>query len=201
MKMKLMFLALALLASPGVSHQYTLQGTDGESEGGHLSELNHHVWFRITASQPNWAYGYFAQKTGETTPGEPSAELFDREGKFVTQTRIWFPEAVRVTLFDVSPSANGGAVASGFAETSEGTTSFLAETDASGSPISVLQAQTFIAGRVCQASDDTIWVYGGDPSKESADDLTYPLVRQYSLERGLLSSYLPSRLLKNSGIL
>jgi len=191
MKMKLMFLALALLASSGVSHRYTLQGTDGESEGGHLSELSHHVWFRLTAYQPNWAHGYFAQMTGETTPGEPNAELFDKEGKFVTQARIWFPEALRVTLFDVSPLRNGGAVTSGHAETTEGATSFLAKTDASGSSTSVLQLQTFIAGRVCQASDDSIWVYGGDPSKESANDLTYPLVRQYSLEKGLLSSYLP----------
>jgi hypothetical protein len=191
MKMKLMFFALALLASSGVSHQCTFQGTDGESEGGHLSELSHHVWLPLTAHQPNWAHGYFAQMTGVTTPGGPSAELFDREGKFVTQARIWFPEALRVTLFDVSPLRNGGAVASGHAETTEGATSFLAKTDASGSSTSVLQLQTFIAGRVCQASDDTIWVYGRDPSKESANDLTYPLVRQYSLEKGLLSSYLP----------
>jgi hypothetical protein len=142
MKMKLMFLALALLASSGVSHRYTLQGTDGESEGGHLSELSHHVWFRLTAYQPNWAHGYFAQMTGETTPGEPNAELFDKEGKFVTQARIWFPEAIRVTLFDVSPLRNGGAVTSGHAETTEGATSFLAKTDASGSSTSVLQLQT-----------------------------------------------------------
>ena len=177
--------------SSGTSHKSTSQGTEGESEGGHLSELNHQVWFRLTAHQLTSAHGYFARVTGETTAGEANAELFDKEGKLINQARIWFPEALRVFLTDVSPLRNGGAVASGQAETTEGSTSFLAKTDASGSSTSVLRLQTFIPGRVCQANDDTIWVFGRDPEKESANDLTYLLVRQYSFEKGLLSSYLP----------
>jgi hypothetical protein len=175
----------------GTSYESTSQGTDGESGGGHLSELNHQVWFRLTAHQLNSAHGYFARVTGETAPGEANAELFDSEGKLISQARIWFPEALRVFLFDVSPLRNGGAVAGGQAETTEGSTSFLGKTDASGSSASVLRLQTFIPGRVCQGSDDTIWVFGRDPEKESANDLTYLLVRQYSFEKGLLSSYLP----------
>jgi hypothetical protein len=147
----------------GTSYESTSQGTDGESGGGHLSELNHQVWFRLTAHQLNSAHGYFARVTGETAPGEANAELFDSEGKLISQARIWFPEALRVFLFDVSPLRNGGAVAGGQAETTEGSTSFLGKTDASGSSASVLRLQTFIPGRVCQGSDDTIWVFGRDP--------------------------------------
>ena len=177
--------------SSATSYESTSQGTDGESEGGHLSELNHQVWLRLTAHQLISAHGYFARVTGETAPGEANAELFDREGKLISQAHIWFPEALRVFLFDVSPLSDGGAVASGQAETTEGSTSFLAKTDTSGSSTSVLRLQTFIPGRVCQASDDTIWVFGRDAEKESASDLTYRLVRQYSFEKGLLRSYLP----------
>ena len=183
--------SFAARTSSSTSYESISQGADGEPEAGHLSELNHQVWFPLTAHQLTSAHGYFARATGETTPGEANAELFDREGNLISQARIWFPEALRVTLFDVSPIRNGGAVASGHAETTEGSTSFLAKTDASGSSISVLRLKTFIPGRVCQASDDTIWVFGRDPEKESANDLTYPLVRQYSFEKGLLSSYLP----------
>jgi hypothetical protein len=213
MKLKLMFLALLLLGvsfsvslartpkrdadcrsvrlSLGTFYESTLQVPDGESEGGHLSEPNHHVWFRLTAHRPNWAHGYFAQVTGETSPGKANAEQFDREGQLVSEARIWFAEAVSIHLFDVSPLRNGGVVAGGHAETTEGSSSFLAHTDASGSPISLLYLQTFIPLRVCQANDGTVWVFGRDPNKESANDLAYPLVRQYSFEEGLLSRYLP----------
>lgn len=163
-----------------------------EPEGGHLSEPYHPVWFRLTGRQPNWGHGYFARITEETTPGKPNAELYDREGILVTEVRIWFPDALRITLYDVSPLPDGGVVASGQAGTKEGITSFLAKTNASGTLVSLLRLQTLImAARVCQASDDTIWTFERNVKKESANDLTYPLVQQYSFETGLLNSYLP----------
>jgi hypothetical protein len=174
--------------SSGTPYEFSSLQREGASEAGYLSEPYRRVWcpeVRAHGKQPNWAHGYFAQVTGET-----SAQLHDREGKLVSEARIWFPDALQITLFDVSPSVSGGVVASGFAGTEEGSTSFLAKTDASGATVSLLRLPTFVPGRVCQARDDTIWTFGRDIEKESANDHSYPLVHQYSFEKGLLNSYL-----------
>lgn len=168
-----------------------ITNASSEPNSAHLSEPYHRLWFRLTAREPNWGHSYLARITGETTPGKPNAELYDREGKLVSEARIWFPDALRITLFDVSPLADGGVVASGQAETKEGITWFLAKTNASGAPVSLLRLQRpVMAGRICQASDDTVWTFERDVNKESANDLTYPLVQQYSFEAGSLNSYL-----------
>ena len=168
-----------------------------ESQAGHLSEPYHQVWcpeaFRFTGHQPTWAHGHLAQFTRETTPGKPNAKVYDKQGKLVSEARIWFPDALQIRLIDAVPSADGGVVASGNAETTEGSTSFLAKTDVSGAVVSLLRNRT-IAGRVCEASDGTIWTFERDMLKESANEHDYPLVQQYDFEKGLLHSYLSRKL-------
>jgi hypothetical protein len=168
-----------------------------ESQAGHLSEPYHQVWcpevFRFTGHQPTWAHGYLAQLTGETSPGKPNAVLYDKRGKLFCEARIWFPDALQITLIDAVPSVTGGVVASGNAETTEGSTYFLAKTDVSGTVISLLRNQR-MPGRVCEAGDGTIWTFERDVLKESEKDLDYPLIQQYSFEKGLLQSYLSREL-------
>ncbi|MCU1243712.1 MAG: hypothetical protein JWO71_4438 [Candidatus Acidoferrum typicum] len=93
-------------------------------------------------------------------------------------------------LVAAAPATNGGAIVSGHASIDPGITYFLAETSASGGVVSVARTETFVAARICKASDGTIWTLGRDPQKESAHDADYPLVRQYSFESGLLHGYL-----------
>jgi hypothetical protein len=170
----------------------------GRSDAGHLSEPHHELWapevFRTSGRQPSWTHGYLAQFTGDVTPGNPNAYVYDRQGKVASQARFCFPSVVRITLLDAIATAEGGAIASGNAETDEGETfSFLAKTDSSGVLISSLETQKFI-GRVCEASDGTIWTYGYAATKESENDHNYYLVEQYSFEKGLLNSYLSREL-------
>ena len=166
-------------------------------QAGHLSEPYYQVWcpgvFRFTGHQPTWAHGHLAQFTWETTPGEPSAEVYDKQGNIVSEARIWFPDALQIRLIDAVPSADGGVVASGNAETTEGSTSFIAKTDVSGAVVSLLRNRA-IAGRVCEARDGTIWTFERDMLKESANEYDYPLVQQYDFEKGLLHSYLSRNL-------
>ncbi len=168
-----------------------------EYPAGHLSEPRHQVWcpevFRFTGHQPSWAHGYLAQLTEETTPGKPNAEVYDKRGKLFSAARIWFPDALQITLIDAVPSVSGGVVASGSAETTEGSTYFLAKTDVSGAIVSLLRNQR-MAGRVCEAADGTIWTFERDILKESENDRNYPLVQQYSFEKDVLHSFLPREL-------
>lgn len=166
----------------------------GRGDAGHLSEPHHELWapevFRTSGRQPSWTHGYLAQFTGDVTPGNPNAYVYDRQGKIASQARFWFPRIVRITLLDAIATAEGGVIASGTAVTDEGGSfSFLGKTDSSGVLISHLEIQKFM-GRVCEASDGTIWTYGYEVGKESENDHNYALVQQYSFEKGLLNSYL-----------
>jgi hypothetical protein len=97
-------------------------------------------------------------------------------------------------LLDAIATAEGGVIASGTAVTDEGGSfRFLGKTDSSGVLISHLEIPKFI-GRVCEASDGTIWTYGYAATKESENDHNYSLVEQYSFEKGLLNSYLSRQL-------
>jgi hypothetical protein len=182
----------------GTSSAASAQQPGIQSVAGHLSEPHHQVWapevFRSTGHQPTWAYGYLAQLKEEGSPGQPNAEVYDREGRLISEPRLWLPDALQIMLFDAAPSASGGVVASGNAETMEGTTYFLAKTDVSGEVVSLLRTGTTVAGHVCEAGDGTIWTFETDVLKESANEQNYSLVQQYSFEKGLLHSYLSREL-------
>jgi hypothetical protein len=166
----------------------------GRSDAGHLSEPHHELWapevFRSSGKQPLWTHGYLAQFTGDVTPGNPNAYVYDWQGKVASQAQIWFPGVQRIMLVDAIATPEGGVVASGTAVTDEGGSFwFLGKTDSSGVLISSLETGRFI-GRVCEASDGTIWTFGYEVGKESENDHNYALVKQYSFEKGLLNSYL-----------
>jgi hypothetical protein len=136
----------------------------GRGDAGHLSEPHHELWarevFRVSGKQPLWAHGYLAQFSEDVTPGNPNAYVYDRQGKVASQARFWFPGVQRIMLLDAIATAEGGVIASGTAVTDEGGSFwFLGKTDSSGVLISHLEIPKFI-GRVCEASDGTIWTYG-----------------------------------------
>lgn len=176
------------------SHESEPQRPALESAAGHLSEPTRQVWcpevFRFSGRQPTWSHGFLAQFGDESSPGKPNVEVFGHDGKLVSAARIWFPEALEIRLFDASPSAAGGVIASGQADTTDGSSFFLAKTDNSGATVSVTRTQTFTVGRVCEGSDSSVWALGRSLSKESGDGTDDPLVQQYSFEKGLLQSYL-----------
>jgi len=181
------------------------QQPNAESAAGHLSEPYRSDWFpaavRSNSRWPTWAYGYLAQLAEEQFPLDVA--VYDRQGKQVSQAHVWIPDATKMWLVAAAPTMDGGAIVSGYAAIYPGITYFLAKTSVSGGVVSLLRTETFAAARICEASDDTIWTLGRDVQKESAHDGDYPLVRQYSFEKGLLRSYLSRALVdfRHSGAL
>jgi hypothetical protein len=151
---------------------------------------------------PNWNHGYLAHIKGNGTPGSAGVEVYDKDGKHVNDARIWFPEVVEALLIDAVPLEGGGVLASGYAFTDEGIVNFVAKADVSGNVTGVVKTGPFWPARICEQPDGTVWVFGRDPQKESAnhdlinnaddepDGNDYLLLRQYSFEAGLLHSYL-----------
>jgi hypothetical protein len=182
------------LASPSyrTTHDLSPQLPNSESAARHLSEpyriasFPASVWF--DARSPTWAHGYFARLSEGDFPA--GLTVYDRSGKQVSQAYISIPGGTQLWLVGAVPTSDGGAIASGQIAIDDGTTYFLAETSTSGGVVSTLRTKTFLATRMCKASDDTVWTLGRDPEKESEHEGDYPLVRQYSFEKGLLHSYL-----------
>jgi hypothetical protein len=168
------------------------QQPNSEVAAGHLSEPSRiasfpaSVWF--DARWPTWAHGYFARLSEGDFPA--GLAVYDRSGKQVSQAYISIPGGTQLWLVGAVPTSDGGAIASGQVAIDDGTTYFLAETSTSGGVVSTLRTETFLATRMCKASDGTVWTLGRDPKKESEHERDYPLVRQYSFEKGLLHSYL-----------
>ncbi len=191
--------------SDRTTHEFSAQQPSAESAAGHLSEPYRSAWLpaavRSNSRWPTWAYGYLAQLAEEQFPLDVA--VYDRQGKQVSQAHVWIPDATQMWLVAVAPTTDGGAIVSGHAAIYPGITYFLAKTSVSGGVVSLLRTETFLAARICRASDDTIWTLGRDVQKESAHDGDYPLVRQFSFEKGLLHSYLSRSLVdfRHSGAL
>jgi hypothetical protein len=165
---------------------------DSEVAASHLSEPSRiasfpaSVWF--DARWPTWEHGYFARLSEGDFPSD--LVVYDRSGKPVSQAHVSIPGSTELWLVAASPTSDGGAIASGLVAIDDGSTFFLAETSVSGGVVSELHTETFLATRMCTASDSTVWTLGRDSEKESEHEGDYPLVRQYSFEKGLLHSYL-----------
>ena len=159
---------------------------------GHLSEpsrvanISGPVW--MDGRSPTWAYGYVARLTLGDFPA--GLEIYGRDGKLVSEARVSIPGAMQAWLVAAIPTKSGGAIASGTFESEDETSDFVAETSVSGGVVSVIHTENYLAARMCQAGDGTVWTLGRDVSKESEHNGEYPLVRQYSFEKGLLHGYL-----------
>ena len=114
----------------------------------------------------------------------------DMQGKQVNSAHISIPGESVNFLGAVVPTMEGDAIVSGQAMTNPGITFFLAKTGSSGGVVSVIRTGGFRAGRVCEASDLTIWTLGSDQDKERVHDNSYSLVQHFSFETGLLHGYL-----------
>jgi hypothetical protein len=163
-----------------------------ESTFGHISEpsrvasLPASVWF--DARVPSYAKGYFARLSEGDFPAE--LLVYDRNGKLASDARVSIPGGTELWLVGATPTKEGGAIASGEVRIDDKTTYFLAQTSVSGGVVSMVRTETFVATRMCQANDGTVWTLGRDPEKEGNHETEYALVRQYSFEKGLLHSYL-----------
>jgi len=204
------FLAALLLLTAGMSarptHQSSLtfppptrgfgtqqlQQTTIELGAGHLSEPYGSSWcpatVRLNQHLPTWSHGYLAQLAEENFPLD--VNVYDPQCKQVSATHITIPGLTGIGLLAAVPAMDGNAIVSGIANTNPGHTYFLAKTSTSGGVASVLRTEAFMARRMCEASDHTVWTLGRDQEKEYAHDDSYPLVQQYSFEKGLLHSYL-----------
>lgn len=165
-------------------------GKNGCAGTGHLSPPVHTAKYlqALTSGglMPNWSQGRLSQVAGPSAPG--TVDVYDREGQRLFQALIRFPGLSGVMVFEAAPLASG-LLASGHAYKEQLLVNFIAKTDDSGTVAELIPTGQFMASRMCGQSDDTIWAFGRDLTKER-ENQSYFMLRQYSSEGTLLHGYL-----------
>lgn len=164
-----------------------------------LSDTTHRVvfdssaFFGEVAAAPEWNNDYLISRRVETfEAGVPNVRLYDRAGSKVSEVSIWFPGSQRVLIYSASATLDGGIIAGGKAERSDGSfASFIALIDSAGKMTSVIQTKDFAPANVCQAPDGTVWSFGGTGYDENSVPRPGGTLRHFDFQKGELGAYLP----------
>lgn len=157
-----------------------------DSNAGHLSEPYRSAWcsaaMRLNQHQPIWAHGHLSRLADGNFPLD--LVVFDSECKQASAAHVAIPGWSVTSLITAVPGTDADAIVSGNAMTNPGLTFFLAKVS-SGGVVSLTRTERFMVRGLCEASDHTIWTLGQDHEKEKAHE-DYPVVQQYSFEKGFL---------------
>jgi hypothetical protein len=132
---------------------------------------------------PRWHYGYLTRFEDGVSPAK--LMVFDRSGKMSTQAELTFAPYIRVRDIAVSPS--GRVAVAGSARDATSTVHFIAWLSASGSVEFIVRSDPFGAELLTFATDGSLWVFGGQNTRQS-----HPMLHQYGVDGKLIKSTLPS---------
>lgn len=140
--------------------------------------------------------GFFATHVPYTeASGGDNLAVFRQDGSIQFKTRVWFPDAVRVGIYDASADASGRALVGGSATKGDGTAAlFLAVLDSSGRLVAASRTNPFTPTHVCFGPDGSLWAMVRDASIDAlpvASRTDYNIVQRYSQTGALLGSWVP----------
>src|SRR5215470_8742576 len=150
---------------------------------------------------PFWSNGSFVVRQIESYDGNvPNVRIYDGSGKKIREATVWFAGSQRIILSSVATGASGTLFVTGMANKPDGTRAFfLASTDVQGKVSSAIQMGEYHPRHVCAAPDGTLWTFGemewdmvAGHAKEGNT------LRNFDLQKGELSSYLPRSEFANS---
>lgn len=143
---------------------------------------------------PYWSEGYLISiRTESFSPGTINARLFGRDGSKSPEAAFWFPGSERVAVTSGAATHHGGILASGEADKADGTrATFIALANSKGELTSVIQTGDFYPRYVCEASDGSIWAFGGIMHNSSKDEPSADnLLRRFDFQHGEMAGYVP----------
>jgi len=167
--------------------------------GGIAADSPAPITLRIDAPFLNTARfenGFFTTQVPYTDgAAQENLAVFRQDGSLQFKTRVWFPDAVRVGLYDAATDAAGRALVGGSATKGDGTAAlFLAVLDNTGKLITAIQTNPYTPTHVCFGPDGSLWAMvrnvsvDGMPAGSRKD---YNVVQRYSQSGALLGSWVP----------
>jgi hypothetical protein len=151
------------------------------------------AFFGPSAATPQWDNGYLISRAVETfESGVPNVQLYGTSGGEVGEAAIWFPESHLVIINSATATSDGGIIAGGHAEKSDGSAApFIVLINPAGKITNVIQTRGFVPETVCQGPDGTVWSFGGTGYDTNSEPIPGDTLRHFDFQKGEIGSYLP----------
>jgi hypothetical protein len=120
-----------------------------------------------------------------------AAALYDETGRMAAGTSIWMEGAKEAIVNGAAVTRTGNLVLAGaFVTEKNAIAHFIAQADSQGNIVHLIRTNPQAPMMIC-ASGEHVWVYGWDRER-NANGLTYPMLNEYTFEKGLVYSTLDS---------
>ena len=137
---------------------------------------------------PIWDHDYLLHVEFDRDPAVVT--MYDRVGKKVLEARMEPPRAAKVTIQSAGATQTGGIVAIGGGIMTDGSVQRLVvKSDATARNIQSVEVGDFYPRQVCEATDGTVWALGFESHYGYSADADKAVLRHYSFEKGMLSSF------------
>ena len=137
---------------------------------------------------PIWDHGYLLHVEIDRDPAVVT--MYDKNGKKVIEARMEPSDAAKVSIGSAGATRTGGIVAIGGGIMTDGSSQrFIVKSDAMGRIVQSVRTADFYPHQVCEATDGTVWVLGYESNDHVAPEADKNVLRRYSFEKGLLSSF------------
>jgi hypothetical protein len=126
--------------------------------------------------------------------GAPDFQIFDRNGKQISQFTFRIPGATVINIYDHSVALGADSslaiVGTAYTDDSKGGM-FLAWVSPDRQQQTIVRTSPFFPKAVTMAADGTIWVAGYEPKPHRDYDYNQNLIRRYDKTGKLLGSFIP----------
>jgi len=118
--------------------------------------------------------------------------LYDKTGKWLFESWLTVGGAARIFIQDASPTSKGTVVVAASSVDKDGASSDMIVEVVKGGLGRTIRTSPFYALRLCTTDEGTVWAYGVEltDDRRAERGLHYPMLREYSFEKGELRSAL-----------
>lgn len=146
---------------------------------------------------PIWDDGYLVHVEFDRDPAVVT--MYEKNGKKVLEGRVEPADAAKVSILSAGATQTGGILAVGAGTMSDGAVQrFIVKTDSLGRALQSVRTGDFSAHQVCEATDGTVWTLGYELNYGDSPHAGKNILRHYSLEKGLLGSFISVDSISNS---
>ena len=138
----------------------------------------------------SWSKGHLVGfSVGELK--EPLA-LYDRTGKSLFQSFLPFDNAAKTYVQDAAATSSETVIAAASVVNRDGASADIIAEIANGSILRAIRTSPFYPLKICATGNGTVWAFGKelDDSRAAEPRQDYPMLREYSFDKGQLRSAL-----------
>lgn len=136
-----------------------------------------------------WDKGYLVSYV---IGGAGLVTVYDKTGKWLFENPLAFENAAKVFIDDAAATKLGTAVVAATIVNEDGASADMIVKVAKGGIVGAVRTNPFYSIKVCATDEQTVWAYGTEitPDRFPSHKPHYPMLREYSFEKGELRTAL-----------